>query len=101
MRRQWLCALLAVSVCLALVTTYAEIAPAGAKGRGHPERHDLRADIVDLGSFHFLETTVAGRKCIVSRTGYTGEVADSVLERGQQPSGDHAPHQARTEGRTP
>jgi len=31
MRRQWLCALLAVSVCLALVTTYAEMALQGPK----------------------------------------------------------------------
>ncbi len=51
---------------------YAEIALQG------PKAEDILkgmtpADIVDLGYFHFLETTVAGRKCIVSRTGYTGE----------------------------
>jgi glycine cleavage system aminomethyltransferase T len=60
MRRQWLCALLALSVCLALVTMYAEMVLQG------PKAEDIlkgmtSADIVDLGSFHFLETTVAGR----------------------------------------
>jgi aminomethyltransferase len=52
--------------------TYAEVALQG------PAAEDILkgmtpADIVGLGYFHFLETTVAGRKCIVSRTGYTGE----------------------------
>lgn len=31
------------------------------------------ADVTDLPYFHFLETTVAGRRAIISRTGYTGE----------------------------
>ncbi len=51
---------------------YAEVALQG------PKAEDILkgmtpADIVGLGYFHFLETTVAGCKCIVSRTGYTGE----------------------------
>lgn len=42
-----------------------------------PKSSEIMANIsdqvVELPGFHFLETTIAGAACLVSRTGYTGE----------------------------
>jgi aminomethyltransferase len=51
---------------------YAEVALQGPKAEEILQGL-TPADVVNLGYFRFLETTVCGRKAIVSRTGYTGE----------------------------
>jgi len=51
---------------------YAEVALQGPKAE-EILKGMTPGDVVDLGYFHFLETTVAGRKTLISRTGYTGE----------------------------
>jgi aminomethyltransferase len=66
-----------------------------------PAAAQLLPEGADLATYHFKQTTVAGKKCIVARTGYTGEdgfelICDAsdaeffwneILRRGAKPCG--------------
>ncbi|HEX8704869.1 MAG TPA: glycine cleavage system aminomethyltransferase GcvT [Myxococcaceae bacterium] len=51
---------------------YAQIAVQGPKAPGLIQRL-TKADLSKVGTYRFTEGEVAGVKCIISRTGYTGE----------------------------
>jgi aminomethyltransferase len=51
---------------------YAQIAVQGPKAAGLVQRL-TKADLSKVGTYRFTEGEVAGVKCIISRTGYTGE----------------------------
>ena len=93
---------------------FAQIAIQGPKAAGIVQRL-TRTDLSKIGTYHFAEGEVAGCRCILSRTGYTGEdgfelycepaVAEklwfALLEAGQKdglkPAGLGARDSLRTE----
>jgi aminomethyltransferase len=44
-------------------------------------------DLSELAPFHFLQTEVTGRPCILSRTGYTGEDGFELYLKGEKAKG--------------